>query len=141
MKRSSFQRCLGALVMVVAIANQTGWARAGTSGGVAGTVSDAKTGQGIPGVTLQVSSRAQSATATTDARGHFIIFSLQPDDDYTFTASKAGYFSRSVSGYSVYADQTQRYDLQLIPSPAASPTPTPAPSSGSRPAPPHVVKR
>lgn len=77
---------------------------------------------------MQVSSQSQTATTTTDAHGHFIIFSLQPDDNYTFTAEKAGYYSRTVSGYSVFADQTQRYDLQLIPAPVVSPTPTPTPA-------------
>lgn len=125
MKPTLCRRWFSAITMVVAFMSQISSAHADTSGGISGTISDAKTGTGIPGVHLQVSCRSQTATATTDARGHFIIFSLEPDDDYTFTLEKAGYYSRTVSGYSVYADQTQKYDLQLIPTPVVSPTPTP----------------
>jgi hypothetical protein len=53
-------------------------------------------------------------TTTTDALGHFIAFSLQPDN-YTVTAEKQGYEPRSVSGYTVSADQVQQYDLLLTP--------------------------
>jgi hypothetical protein len=76
-------------------------------------------------VKLRISSPSETVTTTTDARGHFIVFSLQPDD-YTVTAVKDGYDARSVSGETVYADQTQRYDMQLNPatgSPASSPQP------------------
>ena len=123
MKVFSLRRALGLFALLVAFATHESGALAGTLGGIAGTVTDATTGAPIPGVHLQITSPSQSATATTDAEGRFIVFSLQPDD-YTLTAVKDGYNTQSVSGYSVYADQTQRYDLQLTPATAgASPGP------------------
>ena len=89
-------------------------ALAGTSGGIAGIVTDAKTGAPIPGVRLQISSPSQSVTATTDAHGRYIVFALQPDD-YTVSAEKDGYDGRAISDDAVFADQTQQYDLKLTP--------------------------
>jgi hypothetical protein len=119
MGSSILRRWAGTLGLLVAFSSQGIAAFAGTSGGMAGTVTDAKTGLPIAGVQLKISSPSESVTATTDAHGHFIVFSLQPDD-YTVTAVKDGYDTNTVSGESVYADQTQRYDMQLSP---ASTTP------------------
>jgi carboxypeptidase family protein len=107
--------------LLVAFTVQASWALAGTLGGIAGVVTDAKTGAPISGVQLQISSPSQTVTTTTDAKGHFIALSLQPDT-YTLTAEKDGYDTRETAGYSVSADQTQRYDLSLTPaSPQAPP--------------------
>ncbi len=114
MSLSSLGRPLAALGLLLAFASQSGTAFAGTSGGIAGIVTDAKTGAPIAGVSLQISSASQSVTVTTDARGHFIALALQPDD-YTVTAVKTGYDTQSLAGYSVYADQTQLYDFSLHP--------------------------
>ena len=102
------------VALLFAFAAPAGWALAGTSGGIAGTISDGKTGAPIPGVQLRISSPSETITTTTDAHGHYFVFSLQPDD-YTLTAVKDGYKTESFAGYSVYADQTQRYDLTLTP--------------------------
>lgn len=124
MKPFLLRRSLGTIGLLAAFASQAAWALAGTSGGVAGVVTDANTGAPIPGVQLKISSPSQTVTTTTDAHGHYIVFSLQPDD-YSLTAVKDGYDARTVSGDSVYADQTQRYDLQLTPASATSPAPQP----------------
>ncbi len=89
-------------------------AEAGTLGAIGGVVTDAKSGAPIAGAHVKISSPSQVVTVTTDARGHYIAFTLQPDD-YTLTAEKDGYATRTLSGYSVNADQTQQYDLQLDP--------------------------
>ncbi len=123
MKSFQLRNSLGTIGLLAAFASQSAWALAGTSGGIAGVVTDANTGAPIPGVQLKISSPSETVTATTDAHGHYIVFSLQPDD-YTVTAVKAGYDPRSVTGDTVYADQTQRYDMQLSP---ASSTTSPAP--------------
>ncbi len=107
-------RPLSLLVMLVAFASVTGVGRAGTLGNIQGTIRDSATGAPIAGVRLEITSGSQAVAATTDAHGHFVAFSLQPDD-YTLTAEKAGYATRSVAGYSVFADQTQVYDLRLDP--------------------------
>lgn len=113
-KLSSLRRSLSLVALLVAFASLAGVARAGTLGNIQGTIRDAATGAPIAGVRLEITSGSQAVAATTDAHGHFVVFSLQPDD-YTLTAEKTGYASRSVSGYSVFADQTQVYDLQLDP--------------------------
>jgi len=100
--------------LLLAFGGQASIALAGTSGGIAGIVTDAKTGAPIPGVRLQISSPSQSVTATTDAHGRYIVFALQPDD-YTVSAEKDGYDGRSISDEAVFADQTQQYDLKLTP--------------------------
>lgn len=115
----SLRRSLGLMALLAALASQSGLAHAGTLGGISGIVTDAKTGAPIAGVRLQISSPSQTMTATTDAHGHYVAFSLQPDD-YTFTAEKDGYTTQSFSGYSVFADQTQLYDLKLDPSSTTS---------------------
>ena len=121
MKLSSLRRSLSLLGLLAVFASQAAVATAGTLGGISGIVTDAKTGAPLAGVRVEVSSPSQSITVTTDAHGHYIAFSLQPDD-YTLTLEKDGYTSRAVSGFSVFADQTQQYDLKLSPeSEAASP--------------------
>jgi hypothetical protein len=117
-KRISPLRFLPALVLTGAVLIQAGVASAGTLGGIAGTITDAKTGAPLAGVHLQITSPSQSLDVTTDAHGHYIAFSLQPDN-YTLTAVKSGYDTQSWTGQSVYADQTQRYDFQLQPTAAA----------------------
>jgi len=87
---------------------------AGTLGGISGVVTDAKTGTPVVGAHLTLTSGSQAATATTDARGHYTVFTLQPDD-YTITAEKDGYESTALGGCTVFADQTQIYDLKLTP--------------------------
>lgn len=113
-------RYVFAVGVVFALMSPPAAALAGTSGGIAGTVTDAKTGAQLSGVTVQISSPGQATTVMTDARGHFIALSLQPDD-YTLTAEKEGYVTKSVSGYTVSADQTQRYDIELTPNVSGSP--------------------
>jgi Carboxypeptidase regulatory-like domain len=92
--------------LLFAFVSQTTWALAGTTGGIGGVITDAKTGE--------------PATATTDSRGHYIVLSL-PADDYTLTMAKAGYDSRAVSKLTVEADQTQVYDFKLTPALASPP--------------------
>jgi hypothetical protein len=103
------------LAALAAIALQANFARAGTLGGIAGVVTDTKTGAPVAGVRLQITSPSQSITTTTDAHGHYIALSLEPDQ-YTVTASKDGYSTESFATYSVFADQTQQYDFKIDPS-------------------------
>jgi hypothetical protein len=124
MKSSLFGRSLRTFGLLAAFLSQGAWALAGTSGGISGTITDATTGLPIPGVQLRISSPSQTVTTTTDAHGHFIVFSLAPDD-YTVTAAKTGYDARSVSGETVSADQTQHYDMQLSPSGTSPGSPQP----------------
>ncbi|HLY03113.1 MAG TPA: carboxypeptidase-like regulatory domain-containing protein [Candidatus Cybelea sp.] len=110
---------LAALALLLVLASQPSLAIADDLGGIAGIITDAGTGAPISGVQVKFNSPSQTATATTDAKGHFVVLSLPPDN-YTLTMVKSGYDTREASGYSVYADQTQQYDFQLTKSTAAS---------------------
>jgi Carboxypeptidase regulatory-like domain len=113
-KLVSLCRTLIVLGIFFAFAGQASLALAGTMGNIAGTVRDSATGAPIAGVSLRISSNSQTVSTTTDSHGHFVVFSLQPDD-YTLTAQKDGYGTQSFPGYAVSADQTQLYDLKLTP--------------------------
>ena len=120
-----FPRLLGAATLLVAIASQTTGAFAGTSGGIAGIVTNSQTGTPVAGAKVRISSPSQTVTTTTDAKGHYIVFALQPDS-YTLTAVKQGYDVGSFRDYEVQADQTQQVDMKLTPSSdadAAAPPP------------------
>jgi hypothetical protein len=119
MKRHFLQGALSLMGLLVAFAGQAGLAQAGTSGNIAGTIRDAKTGAPVAGVRLQIKSPSQTVETTTDDHGHFVVFALQPDD-YTLTAEKDGYDSKAFADYPVFADQTQQYDLQLNPAATTS---------------------
>ena len=119
MKRLSLQGALSLMGLLVALAGLSGLARAGTSGNIAGTIRDAKTGAPVAGVRLQIKSPSQTVETTTDAHGHFVVFALQPDT-YTLTADKTGYDSKALSDEPVFADQTQQYDFELNPAETTS---------------------
>jgi uncharacterized surface anchored protein len=114
-RTTALRRALSLLGLLAVFAIQPSWVLAGTSGNMSGVVRDAATGAPLAGVRLQISSPSQSVETTTDAHGHFVVFYLPPDD-YTLTAQKAGYDTRSISGYTINADQSQVYDVQLTPS-------------------------
>ena len=87
-------------------------ALAGVTGGLTGAVIDAATSAPAVGSRVTVTSPSQSATVTTDARGHFFFLTLQPDT-YTVTASKSGYQPVTISGQLISADSVQRLILRL----------------------------
>jgi hypothetical protein len=118
-KPFAIRASLAALALLIALVSQPSLAKADDLGGIAGIITDASTGAPISGVQVKFNAPSQTATATTDAKGHFVVLSLPPDN-YTLTLVKQGYDTRDVSGYSVYADQTQQYDFQLTKSTAAS---------------------
>src|SRR5580700_10482249 len=97
------------LILAVAV---TLPAKAGTTGGISGVVVEFATNTPVAGVTVGVTSPSQSATATTDARGHFAFLSLAPDD-YTIALQKSGYAPISYAGVVVFADAQQTVTLAL----------------------------
>ncbi|MGA7202064.1 MAG: carboxypeptidase-like regulatory domain-containing protein [Candidatus Cybelea sp.] len=119
MKSFAWRLPLAALALLLALMSHPSLAIADDLGGIAGIITDASTGAPISGVQVKFDAPSQSATATTDAKGHFVVLSLPPDN-YTLTLVKDGYDTRAVSGYSVYADQTQQYDFQLTKSTGTS---------------------
>ncbi|MBV9720191.1 MAG: carboxypeptidase regulatory-like domain-containing protein [Candidatus Eremiobacteraeota bacterium] len=112
--------------LLAAIATQTSSVLAGTSGGMGGVITDAKTGTPIAGVRVQLTSASQTATTTTDSHGHYIAFALAPDN-YTLTFEKTGYDTKSVTDLLVEADQTEVYDFELSPASASASPPLRSP--------------
>ncbi len=98
--------------LVVAFLCQGTWALAGVTGNVQGTVKDAS-GAPIAGVQVQVVAPSESRSATTDAGGHFIVLSLNPDT-YTINLTRAGYQPTSQPGVTIFADQTQSVALTMV---------------------------
>lgn len=86
--------------------------RAGTTGGISGIVSEFGTTTPLAGVAVNVTSPSQSASTTTDARGHFAFVSLAPDE-YTISLNKPGYTPVSYAGVAVFADAQQTLTLSM----------------------------
>jgi len=83
---------------------------AGTTGSIAGTVTDRTANTPVAGAKVTATSPSQVATTTTDASGHFTLLSLAPDT-YTLSAEKAGLENVSIGGVSVQADQSITVNL------------------------------
>lgn len=103
-----------AVLIMLAMLTQGTWALAGTTGNITGTLSDSTNGKPIADAKITVVSPSQSASATTDAGGHFTILSLAPDT-YTVSVDKDGYTPTSLAGVTVFADQTQTLALTTQP--------------------------
>src|SRR3981081_2939771 len=108
--RKSFARTVTAVLALLVFLVQGTWVLAGTTGGLAGTVTDVTTGRPIGGAKVTVASPSQNATATTDQSGRYGFVSLAPDT-YTVTVAVPGYQAFSQPGVTVIADQTQTYNF------------------------------
>lgn len=85
------------------------------TGTIAGTVTDAATGQGIP--RCDVSARGGIARQTvTDGRGAYRIPGL-PVGSYTVEAAALGYASQSTTGVAVQLGRSITCDFTLQPKP------------------------
>ncbi len=85
---------------------------AGTTGALSGVVLEAGTNNPVAGARVTAAGPVQTATAVTDARGHFILVSLSPDT-YTLSVQREGYEANSVTGVTVLADQTQNLSFAM----------------------------
>ena len=88
---------------------------AGTTGSISGTVVDSQSQRPIADAAVTVTSPSQTATTRTDSSGRFVVLSLAPDT-YTVSVAKDRYAPRSISGVSIFADQTQSIAITLEPS-------------------------
>ena len=86
----------------------------GTTGKIAGTVTDKSTGEPLIGANVVVI--GTSLGATTDIDGHFTIL-LIPPGIYTIQVSFVGYNKQTITDIRVIVDQTARVNVQLEPSP------------------------
>jgi hypothetical protein len=87
-------------------------AKAGTTGGISGTVVELGTSTPIAGVAITATSASQTASTITDSRGHFAFVSLVPDE-YTLALRKTGYAPASFAGIAVFADAQQTVTFSM----------------------------
>ncbi|MFA6541192.1 MAG: TonB-dependent receptor [Bacteroidota bacterium] len=83
---------------------------AGTTGKIAGTVTDAKTGDPLPGVNVIVV--GTTFGGVTDFDGNYTIINLSPGT-YTIKVSAIGYSSITVSNLKVNIELTTRQDFKI----------------------------
>ena len=101
------------IALLAALALNSVPALAGTTGSINGFVTSA-TGAPEPGVKVTVVSPSQTASVNTDSSGRFTFLSLAPDT-YTVSAAKEGFETATVTGISVFADQSQSLHLAVTP--------------------------
>jgi hypothetical protein len=101
---------LGAALTLTFLFLQTTTAHAGTTGGLAGTVTDTATKRPLAGAKVTAASPSQIAATTTDSGGHFQFLNLAPDT-YVVSAQAQGYSGISVSGVTIVADNTRNLPL------------------------------
>lgn len=99
------RRTVTAALVAIALWTLARSALAGVTGNITGVVKD-PSGAPVAGVEVRADSPSMARTATTDAKGAFVLLSLAPDT-YTLTVSKPGYQSVSFPGITVFADQAQ----------------------------------
>ena len=110
LKHSGFFKALFGVLLAIAFVFQGTWALAGTTGSISGSLTDSSNGKPIADATITASSPSQTASAKTDASGHFAFLSLAPDT-YTVSANKGDYSPISIAGITVFADQSQTLAL------------------------------
>ena len=85
-------------------------ALAGTSGKIAGTVKDSKTGEAIIGANIIIEGTTYGAAANID--GYFVILNVPPGK-YNIIASAVGYTREVLTGVSVSIDLTTTLDIKM----------------------------
>jgi outer membrane receptor protein involved in Fe transport len=83
---------------------------AGTTGKIVGTVTDARSGEPLPGVNIILV--GTSYGAVTDFEGRYLILNLQPGT-YTIRASSIGYAPLNYSNVQVKSDLTTTQDFKM----------------------------
>ncbi len=86
--------------------------QAGTTGKISGSVKDSESGAPIAGAKVSAASPSQAESTLTDSTGRYTFLSLIPDT-YTLTATKDGYDGASITGVSVFADQSQSVIIRM----------------------------
>jgi len=83
---------------------------AGTGGKIAGKVTDAKTGEALPGANVVID--GTSMGSSTDLEGNYVILNVPPGN-YNLLISFIGYKRSEVQGIRVSTDFTTRVDVKL----------------------------
>lgn len=97
---------------ILALLCTTHFAWAGTTGKIAGVITDAETGQRLPGVNIIV--EGTTIGAASDLNGNYAILNVRPGS-YDLSASMMGYGKVTVTGVRVNIDQTSTIDFALKP--------------------------
>jgi hypothetical protein len=103
---------VGALLAIVLFFNTVGTLLAGTTGTMNGTVTDSKTGAGLPGVHVSAVAPTAHYASVTDAKGFYSFTGVEPDT-YTVSFEFNGYQPSSTTGVNVFADQASTVSLAL----------------------------
>lgn len=85
---------------------------AGVTGKITGTVTDAESGQPLPGVNIIIEGTTMGAA--TDLKGYYVILNVPPGT-YSLKASMMGYKAYVFTEVRVYIDQTTLIDFKLDP--------------------------
>jgi hypothetical protein len=107
------RRTRGSVLFIVAglvLALATSGVLAGTTGKIVGKVTDAKTGEGLPGANVIIVGTKMGAA--TDLDGSFVIINV-PVGTYTVSASMIGYRTSSATGVRSIQDLTTRQDYKM----------------------------
>lgn len=107
----AIRRLFGVVAVATFLAATFGAASAGTTGNINGTIT-AVNGTALAGVQVIAISPSAKYTATTDAKGFFAIAGVTPDT-YSVILSASGYSPYTVSGVTVFQDQTVAVNQQL----------------------------
>jgi outer membrane receptor protein involved in Fe transport len=83
---------------------------AGSSGKIAGKITDAKSNEGLPSVTVSV--QGTSMGAATDLNGNYVILNVPPGS-YTLNVSYVGYQNTKAVNVGVSVDYTTTLNFQL----------------------------
>lgn len=88
----------------------TAFTFAGTTGKIAGVVTDSQTGQPLPGVNIVVDNTYLGAASDLD--GYYVIQNIPPGS-YTLTASMVGYAKSKIVDVRVNIDQTTNINIEM----------------------------
>lgn len=97
------------LLTTVCFANH---ALAGVTGKIAGTVTDAETGQPLPGVNIVVEGTTMGAASALN--GYYVILNVPPGT-YSIRAMMMGYKTYILTNVRVFIDQTTMIDFRMDP--------------------------
>ncbi len=95
------------------IATTTSIILASTTGKIAGTITDAETGEPLWGVNVIVEGVSGGMGAATDAHGYYVILNIPPGT-YTLKTTMIGYTAITKTDIDVFIDQTSTVDFALV---------------------------
>ena len=115
----SLLRCFAAVVVALSIlasVTAPAFAAGGQFGNLNGTIVDAQTKAPIAGAHISAKSGSGNYTATTDAKGFFVILGMSVDS-YTVTIEATGHETQNLTGVPVFGDETDTVGtVAMVPS-------------------------